>query len=389
MNVLITLTTAGVDTGPFNLYSNTDSYVTAFQTNVAKSLLVAGYTSTVVPAGTTTVRVKSTGTCTNYVDLIISGAPSTTTTTTTPSPTPTTTTTTTPSPTPTTTTTTTTQIVTYYNVLFCGTEAPGVIRYNGPNNLAPGVVVQSTNGGCYTVASVGTGSETVGTVLGEYSTCESCGSAPTPTTTTTTTAQLEWYQLTNCDTLAVDYSAGYTVGYASNNSRVTDFLERTWRVTNIYSSNPGGSGLFIFNTGQFGCSSVTTTTTTQAPSVETNILVTADTVPGSDLDCLGTPYSRSITTVTATLYNQYGATMNAASTITVTINTTYDPCYGGSIPTTYNITISAGQSSGSVNWDSIRTVDCGQSNCIQETDTYNCAFSNTASLPWRSGTVSC
>ena len=81
MNVLITLTTAGADTGPFNLYSNTDSYVTAFQTNIAKSLLVAGYTSTVVPAGTTTVRVKSTGLCTTYVDLFITG-PSTTTTTT-------------------------------------------------------------------------------------------------------------------------------------------------------------------------------------------------------------------------------------------------------------------------------------------------------------------
>ena len=81
MNVLITLTTAGVDTGPFNLYSNTDSYTTAFQTSVAKSLLVAGYTSTVVPAGTTTIRVKSTGTCTNYVDLVISGGGTTTTTT--------------------------------------------------------------------------------------------------------------------------------------------------------------------------------------------------------------------------------------------------------------------------------------------------------------------
>lgn len=81
MNVLITLTTAGVDTGPFNLYSNTDSYTTAFQTSVAKSLLVAGYTSTVVPAGTTTIRVTSTGTCTNYVDLVISGGGTTTTTT--------------------------------------------------------------------------------------------------------------------------------------------------------------------------------------------------------------------------------------------------------------------------------------------------------------------
>lgn len=108
MNVLITLTTAGADTGPFNLYSNTDSYVTAFATGIAKSVLVAGYTSTVVPTGTSTIRVKSTGTCTNYVDLYVAGSGITTTTTTTAPVGPTTTTTTTPYVGPSTTTTTST-----------------------------------------------------------------------------------------------------------------------------------------------------------------------------------------------------------------------------------------------------------------------------------------
>ena len=61
MNVLITLTTAGADTGPFNLYSNVDNYTTAFETNISKGILVAGYTSTIVPPGTTAVRVWSMG----------------------------------------------------------------------------------------------------------------------------------------------------------------------------------------------------------------------------------------------------------------------------------------------------------------------------------------
>jgi hypothetical protein len=200
MNVLITLTTAGADTGPFNLYSNTDSYVTAFQTNIAKSLLVAGYTSTVVPAGTTTVRVKSTGLCTTYVDLFITG-PSTTTTTTT---------------------------------------AP----------IGPTTTTTTTAGG------------------------------PTTTTTTTTAAPSDqWYQLTDCDTLAVDYSAMYPSSGTQFvlNQRVIDLASTIWKVTQIYTSSPGGSGLFIGPTGFTGCPGDPTTTTTTSTSTSTSSTTTTTT----------------------------------------------------------------------------------------------------------------
>jgi hypothetical protein len=83
ISVTITLTTPGGDTGPFDLYSNADGYVSAFETGVSKSSLTSGYLSTLVPDGSTIVRVKSTGTCTNYIDITISGAPTTTTSTTT------------------------------------------------------------------------------------------------------------------------------------------------------------------------------------------------------------------------------------------------------------------------------------------------------------------
>jgi hypothetical protein len=95
MTVLITLTTAGSSTGPFSLYSDTNSYSVPFETGVSKSSLLAGYTSTLVPTSTTIVRVMSTGTCTNYTDISI--VPCTTTTTTSTS-TSTTTTTTTAAP---------------------------------------------------------------------------------------------------------------------------------------------------------------------------------------------------------------------------------------------------------------------------------------------------
>jgi hypothetical protein len=116
ITVSITLTLAGVDTGPtFNLYSDTDGYTTAFATGVSKASLVAGYISTVVPNGTTIIRVSSPNVCQTYVDLNV--ITSTTTTTSTTSTSTSTTTSTTTTLTPTTTTTTTTAAI-HYNYAF-------------------------------------------------------------------------------------------------------------------------------------------------------------------------------------------------------------------------------------------------------------------------------
>lgn len=82
MTVLITLTTAGADSGPFNLFSNLDGYVSAFATGISKASLLAGYSSSAVPNYTTVIRAVSTGDCTNYIDLVLD-APVTTTTSTT------------------------------------------------------------------------------------------------------------------------------------------------------------------------------------------------------------------------------------------------------------------------------------------------------------------
>lgn len=80
MTILITLTTAGSDTGPFNLYSDTDGYISAFETGVLKSDLLAGYISYLVPDGTNSIRVMSDGTCLNFVDISITFTTTTTTT---------------------------------------------------------------------------------------------------------------------------------------------------------------------------------------------------------------------------------------------------------------------------------------------------------------------
>ena len=93
MTVLITLTTAGADTGPFDLYSDADGYLVPFETGVSKAALVSGYTSVLVPGGAEVIRVQSDSLCINYIDLVIG-----TTTTTTSSTTSTTSSTTSPVP---------------------------------------------------------------------------------------------------------------------------------------------------------------------------------------------------------------------------------------------------------------------------------------------------
>ena len=79
MIVLITLTTAGADAGPFNLYSDTDGFVTAFASGISKATLLGGYLSSAVPDGTTSIRIVSTGTCTNFIYIPVEGTTTTTT----------------------------------------------------------------------------------------------------------------------------------------------------------------------------------------------------------------------------------------------------------------------------------------------------------------------
>ena len=119
MLIQITLTIPpGGAAGPFDLFSNADGFASPFETQVSAADLVAGYTVT-LPMGATIIRVCSTGTCENCIDLptncptttsTTTVAPTTTTTTVAPTTTtttvaPTTTTTTTVAPTTTTTTT--------------------------------------------------------------------------------------------------------------------------------------------------------------------------------------------------------------------------------------------------------------------------------------------
>lgn len=147
MTVLITLTTAGADTGPFDLYSNVDGYVSAFETGVSKAALVAGYSSALVPNGTTTIRIKSTGTCVNYIDVTV-----VTTTTTTSS-------TTSTSSTTTTTSSTAAPTELFIYARYINSQSPGDLQYtlNSGSPVTIGPVATSSCLYLYTITGLTTG----------------------------------------------------------------------------------------------------------------------------------------------------------------------------------------------------------------------------------------
>ena len=80
MTVLITLTTIGIDCSTFDIYSDIDGFISAFETDVPKASLSTGFSSANVPDGTTVIRVKAKGVCTNYIDINLSATTTTTTT---------------------------------------------------------------------------------------------------------------------------------------------------------------------------------------------------------------------------------------------------------------------------------------------------------------------
>ena len=80
MTILITLTTVGIDCSTFDIYSDVDGFLSAFETDVPKASLSAGFSSANVPENTTIIRIKSKGLCSNYIDINLSSITTTTTT---------------------------------------------------------------------------------------------------------------------------------------------------------------------------------------------------------------------------------------------------------------------------------------------------------------------
>jgi hypothetical protein len=193
----------GSDTGPFNLYTDSDGYTVPFATNVSAAALQAGYSST-VPNDATIVRVVSVGLCTNFINLDINLLPPTTTTTSSSSTSTSTSTTSTSSST--TTTTTTSQLLLCYQAeIYPPIFNPGTFHtveyldcYGNPQ------IINVPDGGtmvtiCYT-GIVSDNNNGLTNPLFTY--------CPAPTTTTTTTETPSCFNFTM--TALVPENLGFT-----------------------------------------------------------------------------------------------------------------------------------------------------------------------------------
>ena len=66
MQIFVKLNTAGIDVGPFMVYSNLNSYAAPAYGPFTKTALTTGVTIT-VPDVTTSVKIRSNGKCVNSI----------------------------------------------------------------------------------------------------------------------------------------------------------------------------------------------------------------------------------------------------------------------------------------------------------------------------------
>lgn len=71
MDGYIVLTTAGTETGPFDLYSDADGFTIPYLTGVTREQMLSGINSTTIPDGTNIVRAVSTGVCRTSVNIVL------------------------------------------------------------------------------------------------------------------------------------------------------------------------------------------------------------------------------------------------------------------------------------------------------------------------------
>lgn len=131
--------------------------------------------------------------------------------------------------------------------------------YDGPSGL------RNTTGGSdifvvQVIDNNGTGSFN----STSQTTAIACAGTTTTTSTSTTTLPQVWYLLYNCANGTTTTSTNYVDGTFALTDRVFS-IGNTYRIDQIYYSNPGGAQLPIIATGFTGCPATTTTTTTVAP----------------------------------------------------------------------------------------------------------------------------
>jgi hypothetical protein len=69
MTSIIKLTSAGANTGPFDLYSDADNYTIPFASGVTKDQLIIGYLTTALPSTVNNIKIISIGDCNSIINI--------------------------------------------------------------------------------------------------------------------------------------------------------------------------------------------------------------------------------------------------------------------------------------------------------------------------------
>jgi hypothetical protein len=284
MIALITLVIpVGGSAGPFDLYSDANGYTIPFATNISAAVLQAGYTSNVVPNGTTIIRVTSVGICTNSVDTPINLITTTTTSSTSTSSTSTTST-----------STTIAQACYVYDLtatidnaswtaqLCSGGVTSGVLPFIGNTITTPCIINTSL---VLTGITAFTNSIDCSTTT---TTSSSTSTSTSSTTTTTTTCACVDYNVVigpiDIAASAVDVQyvncAGDTTVRSSEVVTTFSVCVKSGNIPLIFRETPPSSVVDSSITITSNCCNTTTTTTTTAASTTSSTTTTPDIAPG-------------------------------------------------------------------------------------------------------------
>jgi hypothetical protein len=137
------------------------------------------------------------------------------------------------------------------------------------------------------------------------------------------------------------------------------------------------------------CAGGTTSTPSNSIRFESSAVPTPTYIQVTDgfsndfgINCLGDSYTQTDYITIATLLDQNYNPINSPYPITVTVEYTIDPCFGGSYNQNTDITILTGVSAGYRTYTYSTYVDCGGSSCEPEGEFYIGVVSNSESLPF-------
>ena len=187
----------------------------------------------------------------------------------------------------------------------------------------------------------------------------------TLSTTNVSLGEMVYYTITGVN--SADISGASLTGFFTAGETTTKQFE----ISNDYTAE-GTETMTMTLDGKAISASVTISDTSNSVGAGTQVLIVDNDLGQTGITCLGGNYNQVNHETVVTVKDSNGNTVNAASTITVSVRYSTVDCLNNTTQFTHDFVINAGSSSASWNYIYSTIVDCGQSNCLPETTTIEC-----------------